>query len=65
MYNTLFDAFRESVRIAPDNEFFCVPKGLPYAPDGISLTYAQVAAQVDALIADYRAAGFHQGFLRA
>ncbi|MGE0232581.1 MAG: AMP-binding protein [Flavobacteriaceae bacterium] len=61
MYDTLFDAFRESVRIAPDNEFFCVPKGLPYAPDGIRRTYAEVAEEVGALIADYRAAGFATG----
>ena len=61
MYRTVHEAFRASVTSSPHNAFLCVPAGRDYAPEGLELTYAQVARQVDEIASAYRTAGYGPG----
>jgi acyl-coenzyme A synthetase/AMP-(fatty) acid ligase len=55
--------FAETARRCPDRPFAQAPASarLPWAPDGFAITYGQAAAQVNALQADYVAAGYGLG----
>ncbi len=61
MHRSVYEAFRQSVAVAPRNPYLCVPRGVPHAPQGLELTFSEVNAMVDGAIADYRAAGFGPG----
>ncbi len=61
MHRSVYEAFRQSVAVAPRNPYLCVPRGVPHAPQGLELTFSEVNGRVDAAIADYRAAGFGPG----
>ncbi|MAC79155.1 MAG: ATP-dependent acyl-CoA ligase [Rhodobacteraceae bacterium] len=56
-------AFLSSARQRPDQVFLLAPAcaGLPWAPNGFSITYAEAAEQVEALAARYAAAGYGRG----
>ena len=60
---TVFEAFRETVRAAPDHTFLCVPPaaGRAYHPGGVERTYREVEARVLALRDRYAAAGYGHG----
>jgi acyl-CoA synthetase (AMP-forming)/AMP-acid ligase II len=61
MTRTLFKAFHESAARWPDNALLCVPPGRPDAPEGVELSFREVAKRVDALIDAYRTAGYGVG----
>lgn len=61
MHRSIYEAFRESLAIAPGNAYFCVPAGTPHEPNGLEWTYAQVGEMVATLVADYRRAGYGPG----
>lgn len=61
MHRSVYEAFRQSVAVAPRNPYLCVPRGVLHAPQGLELTFSEVNGMVDAAIADYRAAGFGPG----
>jgi acyl-CoA synthetase (AMP-forming)/AMP-acid ligase II len=62
-FSTVTDAFRDAVRQLPGNECLRVPRspGRDYLPDGLSMTYAETAREVDRLRARYREAGYGPG----
>lgn len=62
-FATVTDAFRDAARRRPGNECLRVPRrpGRRYLPDGLSLTYAEVAREVERLTARYREAGYGTG----
>lgn len=61
MHQTVYEAFRQSFAVAPNNPYFCVPVGAPHLPEGLEWTYAQVGGMVDRLVDAYRAAGYGPG----
>ena len=61
MHRTVYEIFQASVAAAPDNAFLCVPAGRDWAPQGLELTYAQVARQVEEIAGAYRTAGYGPG----
>jgi len=61
MHRTVFEAFRHSLRVAPDNAYFCVPEGAPHLPQGLEWTFAEVGVMVDRLVDAYRTAGYGPG----
>ncbi|MDO8704406.1 MAG: AMP-binding protein [Sulfuricaulis sp.] len=61
MYKTVYEAFQNSVAVSPDNAFLCVPPGRDFAPQGMELSYAQVARQVAEVASAYHAAGYGPG----
>ena len=60
---TVYDALKAAAADSPDLDFFVVPPSASrtYAPDGVSLTFAEGLAQVDARRSDYAAAGYGHG----
>jgi acyl-CoA synthetase (AMP-forming)/AMP-acid ligase II len=60
---TVFDAFVETARSAPDHAFLCAPPAprRAYHPDGVEFTYAQTRAEVLRLRERYAAAGYGHG----
>ncbi|WP_435170695.1 AMP-binding protein [Falsirhodobacter sp. 1013] len=64
---TPYHLFRAAAEDAPDTAFLLLPKAaaLPYAPDGRTVTYARMAADVERLRAAYAAAGYGKGHIAA
>jgi crotonobetaine/carnitine-CoA ligase len=62
-YSTIGDAFFEAVRSYGSSALLAVPKNPSrvYLPDGLELTYAQAAEQVQYLISVYSQAGYGVG----
>jgi crotonobetaine/carnitine-CoA ligase len=62
-FETVHAAFLAVAEAAPDNAFLAVPAraGRDYDPDGREITYAQARAEIEKLIALYRAAGYGMG----
>lgn len=62
-YQTVADAFRETVQRRPDNECLRIPKRAvrDYYPDGFSMTYAEVWQTAERLAARYSEAGYGAG----
>ncbi len=60
---TLHDAFQAAAAEAPEREFLVVPPSASqaYAPGGISLTYAEARARIEARRAAWAAAGYGHG----
>jgi crotonobetaine/carnitine-CoA ligase len=60
---TVFEAFVETARNAPDNVFLCAPPaaGRAYHPDGVELTYRQVHEAVRTMRDAYAGAGYGHG----
>jgi crotonobetaine/carnitine-CoA ligase len=58
---SVYLAFQASAATSPGKTFLCVPPGRDFAPEGLELTYTQVARRVDALVSDYRNAGYGPG----
>ena len=63
MTETVYAAFAEAARAAPDNDFLVIPPSAakPYAPDGLSLSYAQAFERIEARRAQYAEAGYRHG----
>jgi crotonobetaine/carnitine-CoA ligase len=63
MPHTVFEAFVETARNAPDNVFLCAPPaaGRAYHPGGIELTYRQVHEAVTTMRDAYAEAGYGHG----
>ncbi|MBO0334386.1 AMP-binding protein [Sneathiella sp. CAU 1612] len=60
---TVYEAFCTTVAKYPDNPFLCVPAydKRSYHPDGVEITYAEAAGEVERLRSTYRGAGFSHG----
>ena len=60
---TVYNAFRKSAAKYPDNAFICVPayKERSYHPDGVEITYAEAAGEVERLRVVYAASGYSHG----
>lgn len=63
MPDTIYDAFAETARERPDQEFLVIPPSASksYAPDGISLSYRALLKRIDMLKDAYAAAGYGHG----
>lgn len=62
-FSTVTDAFRDAARQRPGNECLRVPRspGREYLRDGLSMSYAEAASEVDRLADRYREAGYGPG----
>ena len=60
---TVYKAFRTTVAKYPDNPFLCVPAYAKrsYHPDGVEITYAEAAEEIERLRSIYRTHGFAHG----
>ncbi len=63
MSGTVFDLFAAAAAEAPDRDYLVVPPSAAkdYAPGGVTLTYAQGLARIEALRGAYAAAGYGHG----
>ncbi|MFC4270939.1 AMP-binding protein [Sneathiella chungangensis] len=63
MMTTVYDAFCKTAAKYPDNAFLCVPayEKRSYHPDGVEITYAEAAEEVERLRGIYRNYGFSHG----
>ncbi|MEQ8700476.1 MAG: AMP-binding protein, partial [Bauldia litoralis] len=63
MSGTAFDIFADAAAEVPDRDYLVVPPSAAkdYAPEGVTLTYAQGLARIEAWRAAYAAAGYGHG----
>ncbi|WP_340150190.1 AMP-binding protein [uncultured Sneathiella sp.] len=61
--NTVYEAFRTTLATYPDNPFLCVPAYAKrsYHPDGVEITYAEAAEEIERLKGIYGNYGFSNG----
>lgn len=61
--NTLYEAFCTTLAKYPDNPFLCVPayEKRSYHPEGVEITYAEAAGEVERLKSVYQKYGFSHG----